>query len=356
MIVKLLLFLISFVLAGSHFPRPSSKIIATFNEKIVSGDIVALQSILDSNPKFIKSSFAKPYRNRGFIEAVQEGRAPVVEFMLKNGNVNAATSNNKAIRLASANGNYDIVKLLLERPEVNPGAENDEAIITASKNGHTEIVRMLLTLPEVDPGAMKNEALIKATRNGHIEVVRLLLAHPNVKFSARNYLAVYWASELNHSDIVKLLVQAGSANSDFYEYTLEDAAAFGNVDLVRFLLGYPYFNHRADFVAVKGDLTTIKTLVEAGYTFDRETLDVFLQHYRSNGNDDVIVYLESLKEKPKLPTKPLVPMTEQCAICLSDENLLEGFLTSCNHQFHAECLQQWIAKQNSCPICRSSII
>ena len=321
-----LFLLLSFVLAGSHFPSTSSKILATFNEKISSGDASALHSILDTNPKFIKNPFAKPYRNDGFLVAVQRGHTSVVELLLKHANINAAANNNVAIRVASMAGDTDIVRMLLRRPEVNPGA-------------------------------MDNGALITATRNGHTEVVRLLLAHPNVKLSARHYLPVLIASDMNHADIVKLLVQDGrNFPTSIGLHILEKAAQFGNVDLVRFLMGYPYFGYMAHLVVIGDDLSAIRTLVEAGYKIDQETLERTLNYARIRGNNEIIEYLESLNENSIPRMKPLITMTEQCGICLSDENLLKGYMTSCNHQFHAECLQQWISKHNSCPICRSSIL
>ena len=321
--IKIKFFLLSFVLAGSQFPSSASEILATFNEKIIAGDTNALQSIIETNSKYIDNPAAEQYRNKGLLLAVQEGHSSIVELLLKNANVDIAVNNNEAIRLASAKGNINIV-------------------------------RNLLNHPQVDPGALDDEAIIKAARKGHADVVRLLLAHPRVKSSARNYLAVFTAIRKNHADIVKLLI-----NNERYIPTsagfflIEQAAQFGNADLVQFFLNHQSLKRVVFTLFYSDKLESIKAAVEAGYIFDQPTLDFFLQHYRSYGNEDIIKYLESLK---KLPTKPLVPMTEQCAICLSDENLFKGYMTSCNHQFHAECLQQWISKHNTCPMCRSSII
>jgi hypothetical protein len=137
---------------------------------------------------------------------------------------------------------------------------------------------------------------------------------------------------------------------------LERAAHFEDVDLVKFLLRYPYFSDGALFIIVGGDLSSIKTVIAAGYKLDQKPLDMASRYAQLRGDTDVFEYLESLKEKPKLPEQSLISMTEQCAICLADENLLEGYMTTCQHQFHAACLQEWISHQNSCPICRSSII
>jgi ankyrin repeat protein len=258
--------------------------------------------------------------------AVQEGHIPVIELLLEKGNVNPAANENAALRIASENGLTDIVQLLLERPEVNPGALN-------------------------------NEALMDATRNGHTDIVRLLLAHPKFNPSVGVDQAAFLASSMNHADIVKLFIIDGRLNpSILHMFTLNHAAQFGNVDLVRFLLGYPYFSQVAREVVIKADLTSIKTIVDAGFAFDPNTLDISLWRARSRGNYALRLYLESLKDKLKISVGSSFSMTEQCAICLADENILEGFMTSCSHQFHKECLQKWILKHNSCPICRSSLL
>ena len=326
MIAKLGLLFINSVFAGAHFERSSSTLLHNFNQKIVLGDINSLQTIIDANSKYIESAFAEPYRNEGFMLAVQNKHTPVVELLLKNGNVNTASKDNQAIRLASANGDEDIVRLLLARAEVDPGAKDNEALVSAADKGHTEIVR-------------------------------LLLAHPKVNPSINGQRAVFLASQMNHPEIVKLFVSDGRALPSILTiHTLERAAHFGNVDLVRFLLRYPSFSVTIPFVVIGGDLLSIKTIVETGHQIDRDILDVPLQLARASGKNDLIEYLESLREIPKLPAKPPYTMTEQCAICLGDANLLEGYMTTCNHQFHAACLQEWISKQNSCPMCRSSIL
>ena len=304
-----------------------NEIAASIYEKIVSGDLASLQVILDSNSKFINNQFAGRFRDRGFILAVQKKSTPIVELLLKKGNVNAAANNNEAIRLASASGDTGIVRILLNRPEV-------------------------------DPTVMENEALLAAAKNGYTEIVQLLLAHPKIDPSSIGGQAVFLASSMNHADIVKLFINDGRANSNIFKmYTLDRAAYFGNVDLVQFLLGYPYFSDLAHHLVIFcNDLIPVKTIIEAGYAINQDTLEWSLQYGRGRGLDDKVKYLESLRETPNLPIKPLIAMTEQCAICLSDENLFEGYMTNCKHQFHEKCLQEWISVHNSCPMCRSSII
>jgi ankyrin repeat protein len=55
-------------------------------------------------------------------------------LLLKKININLASNNNEAIRLASTAGHDEIVRLLLERPGVNPSARDNEAIRLASLN------------------------------------------------------------------------------------------------------------------------------------------------------------------------------------------------------------------------------
>ena len=47
--------------------------------------------------------------------------------------------------------------------------------------------------------------------------------------------------------------------------------------------------------------------------------------------------------------------TLECAVCL--ENFKEGekcrLLPKCNHCFHADCIDSWLAKTAACPVCRT---
>jgi hypothetical protein len=43
-----------------------------------------------------------------------------------------------------------------------------------------------------------------------------------------------------------------------------------------------------------------------------------------------------------------------CSICL--ENVQEGHRTlPCGHEFHGECLREWLALQDTCPVCRATL-
>lgn len=47
----------------------------------------------------------------------------------------------------------------------------------------------------------------------------------------------------------------------------------------------------------------------------------------------------------------------QCCICLSSFQDGEKVkkLPDCNHSFHPECVDMWLSKKSSCPLCRASL-
>lgn len=48
--------------------------------------------------------------------------------------------------------------------------------------------------------------------------------------------------------------------------------------------------------------------------------------------------------------------TNECSICLDTINDKDLYQTSCNHTFHRSCIQKWVQKHLSCPLCRTDII
>ncbi|MCO5587786.1 hypothetical protein L7F22_041738 [Adiantum nelumboides] len=67
----------------------------------------------------------------------------------------------------------------------------------------------------------------------------------------------------------------------------------------------------------------------------------------------------SISFRRKLPTVPFDASRDdnQCAVCLGeyqiDEKLQE--LPLCKHLFHISCIDEWLAKNATCPICRTSL-
>ncbi len=47
---------------------------------------------------------------------------------------------------------------------------------------------------------------------------------------------------------------------------------------------------------------------------------------------------------------------EDCSICLTTINNKQKHQLKCTHQFHTNCINEWLKNSNSCPICRCVII
>ena len=48
---------------------------------------------------------------------------------------------------------------------------------------------------------------------------------------------------------------------------------------------------------------------------------------------------------------------KECTICLEHFNENELlYELSCNHSYHKECIDDWLSKKNTCPLCRLNLI
>nr|GLL48430.1 E3 ubiquitin-protein ligase ATL23-like [Ipomoea trifida] len=63
-----------------------------------------------------------------------------------------------------------------------------------------------------------------------------------------------------------------------------------------------------------------------------------------------------LNKLPRIAGKDLVLGTD-CAVCLEDIGSDEPvrLIPGCNHGFHVECADAWLAKHPDCPLCRSKL-
>lgn len=59
-------------------------------------------------------------------------------------------------------------------------------------------------------------------------------------------------------------------------------------------------------------------------------------------------YLKQLKESPNHDCS-------SCSICLDEINHDHVTTFECNHKFHLSCLNQWVNKSATCPVCRTSL-
>ncbi|PKU79641.1 RING-H2 finger protein ATL66-like [Dendrobium catenatum] len=59
----------------------------------------------------------------------------------------------------------------------------------------------------------------------------------------------------------------------------------------------------------------------------------------------------------KLPVRVRLGEAAVCSICLSllMEGEKEKVLPGCSHGFHPVCVDEWLRKRSSCPVCRASV-
>lgn len=66
---------------------------------------------------------------------------------------------------------------------------------------------------------------------------------------------------------------------------------------------------------------------------------------------------EKLKKSEKIKKCDSI-LNENCFICMDNykESQLKRELPSCKHYFHKKCIDKWLKKKASCPICRDELL
>ncbi|KAJ8436817.1 hypothetical protein Cgig2_032045 [Carnegiea gigantea] len=66
----------------------------------------------------------------------------------------------------------------------------------------------------------------------------------------------------------------------------------------------------------------------------------------------VFTYSELVAHRPDVEKRPL-----ECAVCLSvfEEDETLRLLPKCDHVFHVECVEKWLATRSTCPYCRAEL-
>jgi len=72
----------------------------------------------------------------------------------------------------------------------------------------------------------------------------------------------------------------------------------------------------------------------------------------------VIIYNEKLTTTSSSSTSATGLMDNQCVVCLGDYQKNETLqqLPVCSHIFHKACVDEWLANNSTCPLCRMSLL
>ena len=221
--------------------------------------------------------------------AANEGHVECVKLLLEamaDVHHMQATNGETAVHSAAFHSHLEVVRLLLEA-----GADKDAtrpdgatALHFAGEQGNLELVRLML-----EAGADRNmpmetwsgpmTALDWAAQRGHLDVVRLLLgAHDETCDKMRRSRTLLFAVQSWSVEIVRLLLDSG-ADKNFVKDSdgwgaLHHSAAYGDLDMVRFLLDSDIEMNNGDdegltplHLASRGNNTeVVRVLLDAGAT------------------------------------------------------------------------------------------
>ena len=77
-------------------------------------------------------------------------------------------------------------------------------------------------------------------------------------------------------------------------------------------------------------------------------------YFSETKSDSIVVDIESLP----CSHVPLIPVAREfleCSICLEEINSYRSSRRlSCCHEFHDNCIRDWLKRSNDCPICRTT--
>jgi hypothetical protein len=91
---------------------------------------------------------------------------------------------------------------------------------------------------------------------------------------------------------------------------------------------------------------------------------VYPANQHSQNNDDLEGYFKNCKEINEKISKPLkikkddLLLKEECLICMDKYKIGEfkRLLPKCSHYFHKRCIDKWLKKKCTCPVCRCNLL
>ena len=197
----------------------------------------------------------------------------------------------------------------------------------ACRTGNIEYVKEIYRVyPTIDISAYNELAFKYACMNGHLELVKLLYHwKQTIDISSDNEQAFRWACKKGHLEVIRQLytwkptIDISAKN----EYAFEMACVWGHKDVIKQLLIW------------------------------KPTID--FSKFISGFNSEIRKYIMSIATSNNL-TKELIPEGHllECPIC-RDNIHGECMVTKCGHKYCANCINQWLENNITCPYCRTLI-
>ncbi|XP_023224947.1 uncharacterized protein LOC111625909 isoform X2 [Centruroides sculpturatus] len=98
----------------------------------------------------------------------------------------------------------------------------------------------------------------------------------------------------------------------------------------------------------------------------KETIENYFQkvdNYLKKVTKDnlkIDIYKYDIPSPPSVPCNPNnvinLAVLDECPICFETILNQEEECTPCEHKFHVKCLQSWLKKETTCPVCRSHVL
>lgn len=241
-----------------------SKYLKTIQTKIKNNDLSGVKKLLTKLTFTEKTLFS--YSDIIYYASFFN-RNEIVEYLIKNTDLNPAANKNSALRIACCNGNLELVKLLLTDKRVtkcghidlrqavknrhynvvsflinenlvNPTIDSNISLILAAESGCTDSLNLLLNDKRVNPTYHQiNHAFSLACSNGFLIPMEILLKIKEINPNYRNNYALLNSSAKNFADSLEKLLSFSSVNPSFNNNeALILAAENGSTDTLKLLL------------------------------------------------------------------------------------------------------------------------
>jgi Ring finger domain len=168
----------------------------------------------------------------------------------------------------------------------------------------------------------------------------------------------YYSDENHFNRIIQILLESDQTYEDIY-YSLgvyllsQTEEVEEKMNTVRTIL---YNLQRADEAVAQRVLNIMNVLIPQAAQADAVGDAVSQQELQQMQDFKRIVPDEELAKLQVVAFSDLQTDEKNCSICL-DEFLAESQLYTipCKHLFHKECLEDWVAENYKCPVCRGEI-